>query len=68
MGFQKGVMKDWRDAGKEECKNGGMQEWRNAEKEECRKGGVQENNDAVKEGCTVGKNFILFRHCFTQQS
>ena len=54
-------MQDFRDAGKEGCREGGMQERKGAGKEGYRKGGIQEVRDA-------GNNFILYRHCFVQQS
>ena len=61
-------MKERRDARKEGCKKGctvcrkgGMQERKGAGKEGYRKGGIQEVRDA-------GNNFILYRHCFVQQS
>ena len=69
-------MQERRDAGKEVCRKGRVQERRGARKEGagkksagkevagkegCRQGGIQEVRDA-------GKNFILYCHCFVQQS
>ena len=54
-------MKERRDARKDVCRKGGMQERKGAGKEGYRKGGIQEVRDA-------GNNFILYRHCFVQQS
>ena len=64
-------MQERRDAGTEVCRKGRVQERRGARKEGagkegagkegCRQGGIQEVRDA-------GKNFILYCHCFVQQS
>ena len=66
-------MKERRDAGKDVLYAGkevfrkgrvqerGVQERRGAGKEGRRQGGIQEVRDA-------GNNFILYRHCFVQQS
>ena len=68
-------MQDFRDAGKEGCREGGMQERKGAGKEGCKKGGcrkggcrkgrMQARRDSRGEGCRKEFHFVLSLFCTT---